>query len=298
LNTSAGKELEMAEISEAVGPHQTNRPADVKTIQDLLNRNLQFLIPLEPLKVDGRLGPATETMIKEFQSRVLKMHTPDGRIMPKGPTMRSLVCHAAPSSPVVTTNSSKGATLAFSDYVEAGRRLSCEPAAVMAVVMTEVGIRGPFDSQGRPTILFERHVFSRLTGRKFDASYPDISNPVPGGYGYFSAQYTRLQRASELDHAAAQQSASWGAFQIMGENFKQAGFGSVDEFVAAMKTSTKNQMAAFTTFIINDRGLMAALQQKDWKKFARKYNGPSYEVNHYDIKMKHNYEQALNSHVE
>ena len=38
-------------------------------------------------------------------------------------------------------------------------RLGCETAAVKAVVETEVAIRGPYDSQGRPTILFERHVW-------------------------------------------------------------------------------------------------------------------------------------------
>ena len=34
----------------------------------------------------------------------------------------------------------------------------------------------------RPLILFERHYFSRLTKRKFDAKAPDISNLQWGGY--------------------------------------------------------------------------------------------------------------------
>jgi hypothetical protein len=46
----------------------------------------------------------------------------------------------------------------------------------------------------RPQILFERHIFHRLTNGRFDDS--DISDPTPGGYGPSGAgQYDRLARA-------------------------------------------------------------------------------------------------------
>src|ERR1700674_4926560 len=65
----------------------------------------------------------------------------------------------------------------------------------------------------RPPILFERHIFSRLTNRQFDIQ--DVSNPQPGGYGASGAnQYLRLATAIQLDRAAALQSASWGLAQI------------------------------------------------------------------------------------
>ncbi len=37
--------------------------------------------------------------------------------------------------------------------------------------------------RGRPTILFERHIFSKRTEGAYDAKYPDISNKIAGGYG-------------------------------------------------------------------------------------------------------------------
>ena len=180
--------------------------------------------------------------------------------------------------------------LADSDYAAAATAIGCDAAAIRAVVATEVGIRGLFDEQGRPPILFERHIFHRLTGGKFDAGNPDISNPAQGGYGRFSEQYPKLDRALALDHTAALKSASWGAFQIMGENYAQAGSASVDAFVAAMKASAKNQLAAFVAFIKADHRLATALRDRNWQTFASIYNGPSYAVNHYDAKMKANYD--------
>jgi hypothetical protein len=69
-----------------------------------------------------------------------------------------------------------GAPLTEAVFLEAAQALGCEPAAVKAVA--EVESRGaPFDREGRPTILYERHVFARCTrpvGR-FNGSHPDIS---------------------------------------------------------------------------------------------------------------------------
>src|SRR5688572_3325692 len=97
---------------------------------------------------------------------------------------------------------------------DAAKKLGCEVAAVRAVI--DVESRGGFLSDGRPKILFERHYFSRLTKRKFDASHPGVSNGQWGGYGAGGAhQYDRLNQAAALDRDAALHSASWGLFQIM-----------------------------------------------------------------------------------
>lgn len=89
--------------------------------------------------------------------------------------------------------------------------------------MTEIGVRGAFHSEGRPTILFERHKFHLHTAGKYDVSNPEISNKLPGGYGLFSEQHPKLEKAKTLDKDAALKSASWGAFQIMGENLSRLG---------------------------------------------------------------------------
>src|SRR5271157_1553905 len=66
----------------------------------------------------------------------------------------------------------------------------------------------------RPKILFERHIFHRLTSGRFDADDPDVSQPSQGGYGPSGThQYDRLAAAIQLDRAAALQSTSWGLGQ-------------------------------------------------------------------------------------
>jgi hypothetical protein len=141
----------------------------------------------------------------------------------------------------------------------------------------------------RPKILFERHIFSRLTGRKFDADDPEVSQPSQGGYGPSGTyQYDRLTVAMDLDSDAALKSASWGLGQIMGENFKEAGFASVDDMVAGMIAREDNQIAAITAFL-HSTGMDDALRNHDWAGFARRYNGPNYAANNYDGTLGHFY---------
>jgi len=284
----------MTKIAAAVGSGKTNNRSDVRTIEVLLNRNLGLLVPYAPLDVDGKFASKLEDMIKEFQSRVMRMSSPDGVCDPNGQLLPALSNHAAAYVPNVddTQISWNPGGLTEEQYVDTALRLDCEAAAVKAVVGVELGVTNPLDSQGRPTILFERHRFHALTAGRFDKSDPDISNPVAGGYGRFSEQYPKLERAKILDKDAALESASWGAFQIMGENFSVAGFASVDDFVAAMNT-VAGQIGAFVTFVNNSSAIHRALQKKDWTAFAKNYNGPDFAKNSYDTKMKNNYNTFL-----
>ncbi len=75
---------------------------------------------------------------------------------------------------------------------------------------------------------------------------------------------------------------SWGAFQILGENYKDAGYSSVGEFVSAMKNSVADHLDAFVNLINSKHRLKVALQKKEWATFASIYNGPSYREHHYD----------------
>lgn len=142
----------------------------------------------------------------------------------------------------------------------------------------------------RPKILFERHIFSRLTGGQFDAEDPDVSQPTQGGYGPSGAyQYNRLAAAMQLDQEAGLKSASWGLGQVMGENFKLAGFASVDDMVAGMVAREDNQVGAITAFL-QSTGMAESLRGHQWATFARRYNGPSYAANNYDGTLEHFYE--------
>jgi hypothetical protein len=140
-----------------------------------------------------------------------------------------------------------------------------------------------FLADRRPQILFERHIFSKLTNRQFDHS--DVSNPQAGGYGPAGAnQYLRLANAIQLNRSAALQSASWGLAQIMGRNFASAGFNDVETMVSAMSDSEDAQLAAFVRFLKGNR-LDQYLQTHNWAAFANGYNGSNYATNQYDTKL-------------
>lgn len=135
----------------------------------------------------------------------------------------------------------------------------------------------------RPQMLYERHIFHRLTQGRYDDG--DISDPTPGGYGPPGAhQYGRLTLAIAKDRNAALQGCSWGIGQIMGENYSLAGFADVEQMVAAMSESEDQQLAAMGNFLVSSR-LNVPLQAHDWASFARGYNGANYAINRYDIRL-------------
>ena len=172
----------------------------------------------------------------------------------------------------------------------AARRLACQSAALRAVIAVES--KGGFQADGRPKILFERHYFHRLTGGMFAHSHPDICHPRWGGYGPSALQYDRLHRAITLNRDAALRSASWGAFQIMGDNCMFAGFRHVEDFVIAMVESEDRQLDAFVAFVMAKR-LDDELRRLDWAGFARRYNGPAYRKNRYDEKLAASYAKQI-----
>ena len=283
-------EVPLDQLASKVGRGCPNRSSDVKTVQSLLNRNLGFLIPLKTLDVDGAFGPLTHSAIVAFQTRVAKLSAPDGVVSPTGVTLQLLAAHVSRITPTSETASPQSKLLISDEqYVEAARQIACEAAAIAAVATTET-LRSAFDERGRPTILFERHIFSSKTQGRFDKSHYDLSQIKAGGYGHYSEQYGKLERAMKLDREAALQSTSWGTFQIMGFNFARCGFSTVDLFVDAMKSSAEQYLQAFVAFILSDTKTTKALRLKDWKLFAQSYNGPGYAENNYAGKMKTNYE--------
>lgn len=170
------------------------------------------------------------------------------------------------------------------DFKAAAQSLGVPVAAIKAVA--EVEAPGPgFLPSGEPRILFERHKFHRHTNGRYDRTHPNISNPRWGGYGKESAQHGRLQQAVALEREAALKSASWGKFQILGENFAQAGFATLQGFINAMYASEADQLEAFVNFIRADPNLHKALKNRDWRNFARIYNGSAYAVHGYHTRL-------------
>jgi hypothetical protein len=154
---------------------------------------------------------------------------------------------------------------------------------LLAVVTVETSGCGCFADR-RPAILFERHIFSKQTGGRFDAQHPDISNRSPGGYSHGAAEYNRLAKAVQLDRMSALKSASWGLGQVMGFNFDKAGYDSVEKMVQKNMQSEDEQLMAMAKFL-KASSLDRSLAAQDWTSFARGYNGPDFARNLYDAKL-------------
>ncbi|WP_457492380.1 N-acetylmuramidase domain-containing protein [Tardiphaga sp. P5_C7] len=172
------------------------------------------------------------------------------------------------------------------------QQLGVKAAEIWAIVFTETD--PPycgFWADGRPQILFERHIFHRLTEGKYSGANPDISNADSGQYGKSGKhQYERLKQAIALDESAALQSASWGISQTLGTNYRRVGFSSVQEMVKAMFLSEDEQLLAGVREILNSN-IAVALQTHDWKGFASVYNGKNYWKNSYDEHLRSWYEK-------
>lgn len=205
--------------------------------------------------------------------------------------------------------------LTEADYAAAAADLGCEVAAIKAVDAVESRgsgfIMDPDDPHhGEPTILFERHIFHRLTGGRWsnyrnpadtgkvgEVVYPyqNISWPRPGGYGPSGGrQHDRLARAVALDRSAALQSASWGRYQIMGFNYELAGFDTLQAFINAMYTSEAEHLKAFVSFV-KANGLDGYLRSRNWTKFAAGYNGRDHWKNNYAPKLSAAYKRFKGS---
>jgi hypothetical protein len=155
-----------------------------------------------------------------------------------------------------------------------------------------------FNADNTPIILFERHVMrQRLiandqlkTVDTMMVKRPDLCSKISGGYGLYSAQHDRLNAATQYHRASALESASWGLGQVMGYHWESLGYASLQAFVNAMYKDEASQLDAMCRYI-KVNGLINALKNKDWKAFARGYNGVAYAKNSYDIKLANAYKK-------
>jgi len=261
-----------------------DRSQAVRNLQKSLNQHGA------KLNVDGDYGDATEHAVRAYQIKI------------------GLVADGVAGSKTLSalTGTDCQQLLKNADLVNAAERLNVPLASVYAV--NEVESKGSgFLDNGKPVILFERHIMYRqltkvrhegddpaalkLHADQLAAINPAIVNPKSGGYAGGSAEHQRLATARLIDDTAALESASWGAFQIMGFHWQRLGYNSVQEFVAAMSAGESQQFDAFVRFIETDPVLHKALKGRKWAEFAKLYNGPDYQRNLYDIKLQRAYER-------
>ncbi|QBP10104.1 N-acetylmuramidase domain-containing protein [Cupriavidus metallidurans] len=246
-----------------------NLGADVRELQRLLRTRGATL------DLTGEFDDATASAVRAAQSRYGLVV--DGLAGPK--TLLAL-----------QLDGRQPGELGADDLRRAAATLDVPLASVRAVNEIESLGLG-FLPDRRPVILFERHIMYRqLRAAGHDANalarhYPNIVNPKRGGYMGKAAEQMRLARASDIDHACALASASWGLFQIMGYHWERLGYASVQDFADAMRLGEPQQLDAFVRFVQTDPALHKALKGQKWVTFASLFNGPAYKDNLYDVKL-------------
>lgn len=262
---------------------------DVITLQKKL-KNIGFKgVKGKDLSIDGDFGASTEFAVMTFQKQ--KNLVADGKV---GDKTRAALFDQDTSK-----------FLKDSDYKKAAERLKVSELTIRVFGAVE-GRGVGFLSNGKPKILFERHrmyAYLRLKkgtafADKMAAERPNIVNRKTGGYLGNEAEYVRLEQAKQIDVDSALMSTSWGQFQVMGENWKQLGYASVQEFVEQQFASESYQLEAFIRFIEWKTGtfdkkkvtLIDALRAENWDIVFTLYNGPNYKKLGYQAKFQKEYD--------
>lgn len=179
-------------------------------------------------------------------------------------------------------------TLTEEDFIEVAQRLGVEVAAIKAVVEIEAGrTHEGFAAPGKPLINFDLAMFRRFATRRGVnlAKYSKSHSVVfASSRGSQTKAHRRLDAAMSINPHAAIEGTFWGMFQIGGFNWKKCGATSLEDFVEKMSSTERAQLDMFAEFITN-AGLLKALQDKNWAKFARGYNGPGYARRSYHTRM-------------
>lgn len=171
-----------------------------------------------------------------------------------------------------------------SDIEALALRLGCSTKQLRAVSIVESGGKA-FDDEGRPKILFERHIFSRLTNHMFDRT--SFSNPQPGGYS--ESSWDKLVQAACKDATAAFSSISIGKFQIMGMHALFLGYKSPIDmaYEAVQSEAASYEMLARFIERNNMKGALSriSISPSDNVAFASRYNGTGFKKFRYDTKL-------------
>lgn len=177
------------------------------------------------------------------------------------------------------------------EFKNAAASINCETEIIKAITDVESRNNG-FVAPNKPLILFEGHIFwsqlkkININPYNFVKNNEDILYPKWTNIHYKGGikEYDRLQKAIKINKDAANKSASWGLFQIMGFNYQLCGCKTIDEFIEKNSVSESQQLLLLCEFLKKNKWTIY-LHNKDFTGFAKHYNGPLYAKNNYDKKL-------------
>lgn len=190
--------------------------------------------------------------------------------------------------------------LTFDQIKQCAENLGVPVATLQAVHDVESHGDG-FNSDGTPVILFEPHIFykqltkkgltairDRVMRERPDLCYPKWKRGAYGDAGEY--QHKRLTAAAKYHRESALESASWGLGQVMGFNWKDLDYPSLQSFINAQYRDEASQLDTMCRFIRHN-GLVDELKSQNWSAFAYRYNGAGYKANNYDTKLANAFRQ-------
>ena len=191
------------------------------------------------------------------------------------------------------------------EFKVAADLIGCEINVIKAVYYVEAAGRGYLPDK-RVKILFEGHRFWKnlqkagADPQAFIKANPGYSNVLykfwdKKQYKGGAFEWMRMSLAIEVCNKlgvpteCAMDSASYGSFQILGENSVACGYATAHEMIAAYNNGGEaEQLNSFVRFV-KATGLDDELRAKNWAAFAKGYNGTAFRLNKYDTKLANQY---------
>lgn len=162
-----------------------------------------------------------------------------------------------------------------------------DEASLRAIKQVEAG-NAAFYSSGALRCLYEPHIAYRMTRGAVRTKLVNagLAYQKWGAKPYPRSSFSRIDKCSEIaGEEVAALSTSWGSPQMMGFNHGACGYATAVQMVKAFADSERAQIEAMVKFIKSNDAMYNALKAKDWAGFAKRYNGPGYAKNKYDVKI-------------
>lgn len=191
------------------------------------------------------------------------------------------------------------------DITQIANSVGLDYPRLMAFISVESGGKG-FNDDGKIVIQFEPTWFHKyLDHFKIPHTYSSVLNTdgkkeyviqagdkrIQNGVQGQLAEWNSFNTAFAIHPESAMLATSIGLMQVMGFNFSDCGYPSVNAMYDSFKKGEYQQIQGGANFIKSNAGLYQALRNKDWAKVAYYYNGPNYAINKYDTKLEAAYKK-------